>query len=205
MKIRTFPLSAYEANCYLFSKGKDAVLIDPGDYSQEIVDIIKNENLNITHILITHIHLDHFYGATQFSKLTGAKIYISPEEDYLIKEEVDSWKECMYKKSCGMVDYQPFEPGSYKFLGEQCDVISAPGHTPGSLILYFPKLALAFVGDVIFQGSVGRHDFNGGDYETLMSSIKDIVFKFPDKTSLYTGHGPKTTVGHEKRHNPFVR
>ncbi|SEA56380.1 Glyoxylase, beta-lactamase superfamily II [Desulfuromusa kysingii] len=205
MKIRPFQLSAYEANCYLISNKGKAVLIDPGDYSMEIANIIRNEDLQVTHILITHIHLDHFYAATAFSKLTGAKIYINPADGYLIKEEVDTWKECMYSQSCGMVDYEPFDPGMYEFLGEKCEVIATPGHTPGSLTLHFPDHTLAFVGDVIFSGSVGRSDFNGGDYETLMTTIKSKIFKFPPDTKLYTGHGPVTTVDYERRNNSFVK
>jgi len=205
MQIRTFPLSAYQANCYLLSKNDEAVIIDPGDSCQEIVKILEREKLSVTHILITHIHLDHFYAATEFAKLTGAKIHISPEDGYLIKEEVDSWQECMYRSTCGMVDYEPFLPGSCEYLGEKCDVLSTPGHTPGSLTLHFPELEQAFVGDVVFAGSVGRTDYNGGDHATLMDTIKSIIFKLPEQTKLYTGHGPTTTVLRELTHNPFVK
>ncbi len=205
MKIRMFPLSAYQANCYLLSQGGKAVIVDPGDFSQVIVDILDKENLQVTHILITHVHLDHFYAASAFADLTGAEVYISPEDAHLIREEVDGWKECLYSKPCGPVKYKPFTAGTHDYLGEACEVLPTPGHTPGSLTLHFPARQVAFVGDVIFAGSVGRTDFNGGDSATLMNSIKEIIFKFPEPTTLYTGHGSPTTVGHEKKHNPFVQ
>lgn len=205
MKIRIFPLSAYQANCYLVSRENEAIIIDPGDLSQELVNIIEKEKLKITHILITHIHLDHFYAASKFAELTGAQVYISPDDGHLIQEEIDTWEECMYSESCGRVEYEPFLAGQHEYLGEKCEVLSTPGHTPGSLTLHFPDSNVAFVGDVIFAGSVGRTDFNGGDTETLMHTVKNIIFKLPSQTKLYSGHGPATTVGHEEKHNPFAR
>jgi len=114
MKIRMFPLSAYQANCYLVSRENEAIIIDPGELSQELVNIIENEKLKITHILITHIHLDHFYAANKFAELTGAQVYISPDDGHLIQEEIDTWKECMYSESCGMLEYEPFLAGQHE-------------------------------------------------------------------------------------------
>lgn len=204
MQIRMFPLSAWQANCYLLSRDGEAVLVDPGEYDQGIVDIIENENLKVTHILITHIHLDHFYGATRFAELTGAKIYIHPKDDYLIPIEVVTWEECMYPESCGLVDYVPFEVGVYEFLGERCDVMLTPGHTPGSVTLYFSALKIALSGDVIFAGSVGRTDLNGGEPEVLPRTIHEVLFKLPGDTQLLSGHGQPTTVEHEMKYNPCV-
>lgn len=205
MKIRVFPLSVYQANCYLLSHNGEAVIIDPGDHCQELIDVIEVEQLKITQILITHIHLDHFYAAVEFANLTGATVYISPDDGHLIQEEIDTWQECQYSQVCEFPDYEPFTTGAHEYLGQRCEVISTPGHTPGSLTLHFPDSDLAFVGDVIFAGSVGRTDFNGGDYPTLMKTIKEVIFNLPEQTRLYTGHGSPTTVEREKRHNPFVK
>ncbi|NDV18800.1 MBL fold metallo-hydrolase [Pseudodesulfovibrio sp. JC047] len=205
MHIRSFQVSAYETNCYLVSKGTEAIVIDPGDDCPALVETIAKEQLHVTHIIITHTHLDHFYGAMRLSQSTGAKIYIHPDDEVLIDQEISTWKECMYSESCGPIDHEPLPCGTYHFLEEKCEVMLTPGHTPGSVTLYFPELSLVFVGDVIFQRSVGRHDLPGGDYQTLMASIHNVILPLPDSTTLYTGHGPTTTVGSEKQFNPFIR
>lgn len=205
MKIRSFQVSAYETNCYLVSKGNEAIIIDPGDDCQALVEILNNEQLQVTHILITHTHLDHFYGATRLSQITGAKIYIHPDDEVLINQEISTWQECMYPRSCGPIDHEPLLVGTTSFLQEKCEVIQTPGHSPGSVTFYFPELSFAFVGDVIFQRAIGRHDFPGGSYEVLMASIQNVIMTLPDTTTLYTGHGPVTTVGSEKQFNPFIR
>lgn len=205
MQIRSFQVSAYETNCYLLSKGHEAVVIDPGDDCEPLLETLANEQLEVTHILITHTHLDHFYGATRLSQITGAKIYIHPDDEVLISQEIETWEECMYSKSCGPIVHEPLLTDTKYFLQEKCEVMLAPGHTPGSVVLHFPELSFAFVGDVVFHGAVGRHDLPGGDYDALMASIHDVILTMPDATKLYPGHGPETTVGYERRFNPFIR
>jgi len=102
-------------------------------------------------------------------------------------------------------EYQPLEPGEREFLGEKCQILHTPGHTPGSLTLYFPESKVLFAGDLIFQGSIGRTDFPGGSLESLLQGVREKIFTLPGDTVIYPGHGPQTTVESEKKHNPFFR
>lgn len=203
MDIRKFVLSMYRSNGYLLSDGRKAVFIDPGDVSEEVTDIIEQEGLELTHILITHIHLDHFYGAGALTVKTGAKVFFGADDSFLMPEELKDWESMGYFSPAQPVGMNPMNAGEYEFLGRKCIVMPVPGHTPGSLVYYFPEEKTVFTGDLIFAGSVGRTDFHGGDAEKLMNSIRTCIFTLDDDTVIYSGHGPSTTVGREKKRSFF--
>lgn len=203
MKIDTIPLGLLETNCYILNNGSEAVVIDPGGDSAPILDWLVEKKLTLTHILNTHLHLDHTFGNAKLSEATGVKIQAGDGEK-LIRESR------LVKggfSGLPMVDdyeWEAMEPGKYPMLGKTCEVRFTPGHSPGSLIFYFEDAKVAFVGDVIFKNSVGRSDFDGSSHTQLIESIKNQVFTLPEETVLYPGHGPTTTVKDEMKSNPYV-
>jgi len=202
MDVRTFPIGPLETNCYLaFADGK-AVAVDPGGDPAPLLSFMKQQGLTLTHILNTHLHFDHIFGNAALKAATGAPILANPEDAYLMDTELGKggvW-------GLPLVDdfsYTELAPGDAEFLGAPCQVLHTPGHTPGSLTFYFPDSRVAFVGDLIFNRSIGRTDFAGGDLETLRQSVIERIFTLPDDVVLYSGHGVATTVKEEKLHNPF--
>ncbi len=204
MEIKKFTLKPLDTNCYVLYKGKNGVVIDPGGYIESILEFIKDNNLKIKQILNTHLHFDHTLGNRQLQRETGAKIYANTRDSYLLNTELGEGG------VFGLPKVEPFEfenidEGEYEFSEEKMVILSTPGHTPGSLSFYFPEHGIVFSGDLIFYHSVGRTDFPGGDFDTLKSSIREKIYTLPNATFIYPGHGEPTTVGEEKRHNPFVK
>lgn len=202
MDIKTFPLGPLQTNCYVLANGSEAVAIDPGGDPEAVLAYLKDNGLTLTHILNTHLHFDHTYGNKALSEATGAPILCSREDLYLL----DSWLGKggdMGLPVIEMYEYQTIEPGESTFAGTKCTIFPTPGHSMGSLTFYFPDAGAAFVGDLIFYRSIGRTDFPGGDMDVLRQSVVDHIFTLPPETLLLSGHGPETSVGDEKNHNPF--
>ncbi len=202
MQVSVFPLGALETNCFLASLDGKAVVVDPGGDPAPLLDVLKRENLTLTHILNTHLHFDHIFGNASLHEATGAPILANKEDDYLMQSELGRgglWGLPLVET----FTYTHLEPGDTELLGVLCKVLHTPGHSPGSLTFYFPDFKVAFVGDLIFWRSVGRTDFPGGSHEVLLRSVMDKIFTLPDDVRLYSGHGPSTNVGDEKLHNPF--
>ncbi len=202
MEVRTFPIGPLQTNCFLLMEGSEALVVDPGGDPAPILSLLKERQLSLTHIVATHFHCDHIYGSAVLHKATGAPILASPDDAPLLDTELGAGG------FMGLPLVEPFEydslnPGEATFLGQPCTVMATPGHSPGSLSLYFPKASAVFVGDLIFCGSIGRTDFPGGSEKTLLDSVINNIFVLPEDTVIYSGHGPETTVGQEKRHNPF--
>lgn len=204
MRIRIFALGPLQTNGYLLSHGSEAVFVDPGGDPAEVLDVLRDEKLTLTHILITHLHFDHVYGAAKLARETGAPILVGNGDAHLKDMEIGSGG------AMGLPKVEPFEfsaieVGETEFLGAKCVVILTPGHTPGGLTYYFPDAEAAFVGDSIFAGAVGRTDFPGGSMPTLLRAVEKGIFTLPENTELYPGHGPSTKVREEKLHNPFFQ
>ncbi len=202
MHVSVYPIGPLDTNCFLLSHEGEAVAVDPGGNPEPLLDEINREKLKLTHILNTHLHFDHTFGNAMLHQATGAPILANKEDDYLLQSELG--KGGMW--GLPLIDdfaYESVGPGDIQLLGVTCKVLHTPGHSPGSLTYYFPEFKVAFVGDVIFKRSIGRTDFPGGSYEELQRSIIENIFSMPDEVVLYNGHGPDTTVGDEKLHNPF--
>ena len=176
--------------------------IDPGGDPSRVVDFLKQESLTLTHILNTHFHLDHIYGNAALAKTTSAPILANPEDEFLLGTEIGGGG-FMGLPKVPDFDYSFIKPGSHTFVGALCQAISTPGHTPGSLSFYFPEAGILFAGDVLFRRGVGRTDFPGGNWETLLESIRDGLFSLPPETVVYSGHGDPTTIGEETANNPY--
>lgn len=201
LKIETFVLGPDETNCYLISQGSDAVLIDAGMEPQRLIERIESDKLDLRAIYLTHFHLDHIGGVQELLGRFPAPVFAS-EQDQFLKEI--SFEGGGIREFSGFVDF-PFEslaPGRQKVLGQDMLVFDTPGHTPGSLSFFFPAAGCVFVGDLLFMIAVGRTDLPRGSSSDLTSSIRSRIFILPDDTRIYSGHGPMTTVIHEKENNP---
>lgn len=208
--VRSFAFNPFSENSYVLSdETKQCVIIDPGCYTpdekKELAEYIEDNKLQPVKLLNTHCHIDHVLG----NKFVSEKYKIAlemNEKDLMNLHALKSVSE-MYNIPCEL------SPEPKVFLNEgdvvhfgnsALDVIFAPGHSSGSIVFYSVENKLAISGDVLFYQSIGRYDFPGGNYETLISSIKDKLFLLPDETKIYSGHGPMTTIGFEKRNNPFL-
>ena len=188
----------------------EAVVMDPGMMREEeremVTKFIDEHNLNVTHILLTHLHLDHVTGARWLADQTGADVCGSIQ-DAQIGLELPEQVAYFHLK----VDVEPLtidrdlsEGDTIPLGDEMIQVLHVPGHSPGGLAFYLPESALLIAGDTIFNGSVGRTDLMGGDMVQLLNSIREKIFTLPDETVIASGHGPTTTVADEKRFNPFL-
>ncbi|MDR1945851.1 MAG: MBL fold metallo-hydrolase [Desulfovibrio sp.] len=203
MQVAVFPLGPLETNCFLIHTDGEAVAVDPGGDPAPVLRRLGDRKLRLTHILLTHLHFDHTFGVAPLAKATGAAV-LGPEADrYMLAGEMGSGGTWGLPR-VEHYDFSAIVPGDMDLLGTVCRVIATPGHTPGGLSFYFSNLGAVFSGDTLFYRSIGRSDFPGGNHAVLCASIREKLFKLPDDTMVYSGHGPVTTIGAEKRSNPFV-
>ncbi|MBT3147286.1 MBL fold metallo-hydrolase [Neptunomonas phycophila] len=208
MKYRIIPVTPFQQNCTLWwcEATKKAAVVDPGGDIEKILLAIEEEGVVLEKILLTHGHIDHVGGTGALKEQLGLPIE-GPHYDDLY------WIEGLKKQSSmfGFPAVESFTPDRWLTDGEvvqvgeeQLSVLHCPGHTPGHVVFYHQASQVAQVGDVIFNGSIGRTDFPGGDHPTLISSIKDKLFSLSDEVVFIPGHGPVSTLGYEKKNNPFV-
>ena len=187
----------------------EAVLIDPGDEVEDLLDAAARRQLKIQAILLTHAHLDHVTGVARAKAALGVPVWLHQADNFLYEAVVQQGAMFGLK-----VEPQPpvdrfYEgEGPLRFGRYQVRVLHTPGHCPGGVCLAVsregdPRPTL-FVGDTLFAGSIGRTDLPGGDLDTLLRSIREVLFAFPDDTVVWSGHGPETTIGKERRTNPFL-
>lgn len=187
--------SYMSANCYLLIKDRDCVLIDPTFPDQKLFDYLQKEKLNLTKIVLTHGHYDHWTGLEQLKKIyPSTLVYASSLDSYWFNNNP-------FTNYLPKIDIDLNLLDEIDFLGEIFKIYKTPGHSLGSISFYNNNIL--FVGDLIFFESVGRTDLDGGNYDTLLTSIKTIL-NLPKETIIYPGHGRATTVGHEIKHNPFL-
>lgn len=185
--------------------GAEAVAIDPGGDAVAMADFLESKRLRLAAILLTHAHIDHIEGISRLHRRIEAPIYLHPDDRRFYENAP------MQAVQFGLT-IAPLPSPSEKLAHAQrlkfgslvFEVRHVPGHAPGHVMFYAEKHKLAFVGDVVFNGSIGRTDLPGGNYQELMRSIRQQVLTLPDATVLYSGHGPPTTVGDERVGNPFL-
>jgi len=211
MLIRTAAVSPFFKNGYVVTCAatRQAVLIDPGDEVGELLDAAAADRATVTAILLTHAHLDHITGVTEAKSATGAPIWIHRDDLFLYDDVVEQGRMFGLKVSPQPAIDRFYESGRrFEFGHCVVDVHHTPGHSPGGVCLAIgentSKRRDLFVGDTLFAGSIGRTDLPGGDMDTLLASIRNVLFTFPDDAVVYSGHGPDTTIGEEKRTNPFL-
>ena len=207
MKIirKTFPVGPLQCNCTIIGDTETGIgyVFDPGGDAQRIMATVESMGLKIIGIIHTHAHLDHILAAGEIQRKTGAPIWVNRSDMFL-------WD--TVEMQCRMfgVPYTPVPDPDHWIEDEQeleCggSCIHTPGHTPGSTSFYFEDSSLLIAGDTLFQGSIGRTDFEGGDAGLLVKSIQQRIYKLDESATVITGHGPKTTIGQEMRFNAFVR
>ncbi|MFO7971926.1 MAG: MBL fold metallo-hydrolase [Desulfobacterales bacterium] len=205
MIIKELVVGPLMANCFIFGcdETKEAVVIDPGGDADRILFSLSDSGLTVKYIINTHGHFDHVAANGKIKDATGADILIHPLDAPML--ESLSTNAALFGIS---VENSPpcdqtIEEGDTVSFGKiTLKVLHTPGHTPGGISLYTDKIV--FVGDTLFSGSIGRTDFPGGDFNTLISSIRTKLFKMDDDVRVLSGHGPETSIGSEKRFNPFV-
>lgn len=202
MPIATFPLGPLGTNSYLLNAGPRAVAIDVGGDPAPMLEYLAAHKLTLDAICLTHRHFDHVYGVASLAEATGAPVY-SPAGDEAIATTESGMGGIWGMPLVTPFASEPMPVGQTQFGGMDCIVLETPGHTPGGVSLYFPAEKAVFTGDALFYRSMGRTDFPGGNQDQLLRSIRDILFRLPGDVTVYPGHGPATTIGDERRHNPF--
>jgi glyoxylase-like metal-dependent hydrolase (beta-lactamase superfamily II) len=209
LKHLLLPVTPYAQNCSLIGcsqTGKGAI-IDPGGDLEEILELVTRSGLTIERLLITHGHFDHCGVAAELAERLQVPIEGPHQEDEFLLQSLPEW--CV---RAGFPIGRAFTPQRYLDDGDlvqvgelSLQVLHCPGHTPGHVAFYQPQARMAFVGDILFRGSIGRSDFPRSDPRQLLMSIQHKLFPLGDEVTIVPGHGPLSTLGYERQHNPFVR
>ena len=205
MIIKTLPVGPIMANCFIVGcqETMKAAVIDPGDEADKILQSVADSNLEVKTIINTHGHFDHVSANKGIHAATNAPILIHALDAAMLEHISASAANWGLSAENSPAPERTLNDGDTIDFGKiTLNVLHTPGHTPGGISLFTD--GHVFVGDTLFAGSIGRTDFPGGDFATLKSSIQDKLFALGDDVRVYTGHGPETTIGHEKQHNPFV-
>jgi hydroxyacylglutathione hydrolase len=206
MDVRMFTVGPVAENSYIFRRdGSDrALIVDPGDEPDKLLGAVEALGVTLDGILLTHTHFDHIGAVAPVAKATGAEVWV-PEKEAFVLADINSfvWP--------GFGPFESYEAEHTVVGGErlelagfEIDVLSTPGHSTGHVTFSIPDEEVVFSGDVLFQGSVGRTDLPGGDWETLLESIRTLVDTLPAATTVYPGHMGITTLGAERATNPFL-
>jgi glyoxylase-like metal-dependent hydrolase (beta-lactamase superfamily II) len=201
------PVGPLQCNCSIIGDetSREAMVIDPGDDVDDVLAIIGKHNLVVKQIVITHAHIDHVGGAMKLRAITGAPILLN-QSDYALLGMLDLQATWIGMKSPGKVEIdQSLEQANLVKAGSiVATVLHTPGHTEGSICLYFPAENKLIAGDTLFLGSIGRTDLPGGSSKKIIDSIRGKLLALPDETLVIPGHGPPTTIGDERENNPFL-
>jgi hydroxyacylglutathione hydrolase len=212
MLIETRAVPPFHKNGFVVgsARTRDALLIDPGDEVAELLDIVSSRELTVKYILLTHAHIDHVTGVGEAQRALNAPVYLH-RDDLMLYNALPQQAALfgLPVPSVPAID-QFYDLGTPLVAGDlEVKVHHTPGHCPGGVCLQIGAAAQPardlFVGDTLFAGSIGRTDLPGGNYETLMRSIREVLFTLGDDSVVYPGHGPATTIGRERRTNPFCR
>lgn len=204
---KIIPVGPLQCNCSIIGDETtgDAMVIDPGDNIDAISSILRENKLQVKQIVITHAHIDHVGGAMKLRALTGAPILLN-QNDYALLKMLDIQATWVGVPPPGNVSIEAdiADGDSLQTGNLKARVMHTPGHTEGSVCLYFPAEKLLIAGDTLFARSIGRTDLPGGSYEKIMRSLHTRVLTLPDDTVVIPGHGQRTTIGEEREENPFL-
>jgi len=206
MDVRMITVGPVQENCFLVSEGERAVIVDPGEEAPRLLRAIESKGLTLDAILLTHTHFDHVGAVAPLAKATGAPVYC-PEIEVPVLQDIMA-----FVPWPGFGPFESWDPEhtvsggeTLELAGMTFDVRFTPGHSPGHVTYAARGEHALFSGDVLFEGSVGRVDLPGGDWPTLLASIAALIDEFDDETTVYPGHMGITTLGAERRTNPFLR
>lgn len=201
------PVGPLQCNCSIIGDEttREAMVIDPGDEIDNVLAVVGKHNLQVKQIVITHAHIDHVGGAMKLRAATGAPILLN-QNDYALLKMLDAQAVWIGVPTPGKVEIdRSVTTGETVSAGSHtAEVLHTPGHTEGSICLYFPAEKKLIAGDTLFAGSIGRTDLPGGDMQKIMRSLHTTVFSLPDETLVVPGHGELTTIGEERETNPFL-
>ena len=207
MIIEELVVGPLQTNCFVVGDEatREGIVIDPGGDAELILEAVKRLQLQIRLVVNTHGHFDHIMANREVMEATGAPLAIHPDDAGMLTNPLRSFSFFLGEfhpsppASVSLVEGGAVEVGSWRLK-----VLHTPGHSPGSVSLWQEQQGVVFSGDVLFNMGVGRTDFPGGSMRVLLQSIRDKLFTLPDDTTVYSGHGPKTTIGSERAHNPFL-
>lgn len=212
MIIESRELWVAATNTYVVAadRGGPAVVVDAPPDPDAVVDLLAKHDLTPVALLLTHGHIDHMGGAGGVVAATGSTSYMHPDDDFLVQDPAAALRALfgpvIEPGSIAALVYEPLDDKArLSMAGLEIDVVHTPGHTPGHCCFVLESEGIMFSGDQLFAGSIGRTDLPGGSFEQLMESMRDRVLVYPDDTEVLPGHGPRTTLGRERRSNPFLR
>jgi glyoxylase-like metal-dependent hydrolase (beta-lactamase superfamily II) len=201
------PVGPLQCNCSVIGDetSREAMVIDPGDDIEDVLALVRKHGLTVKQIVITHAHIDHVGGAMKLRGLTGAPIVLN-QNDYALLKMLDVQAAWIGVAPPGEVkiDHSVGQEDKLQTGSLQASVLHTPGHTEGSICLYFPAEKKLIAGDTLFAGSIGRTDLPGGSFEKIIDSLQGRLLALPDETVVVPGHGPLTTIGEERESNPFL-
>lgn len=213
MKISRFSFNAFQESTFVIwdDESLECAIIDPGCYysreRQVLENFISKNNLKMKYLILTHLHLDHYFGAPFVARTYNVPVSACREDEFLLEMmsmQADMYGTPLPDAPIAIGNY--LQAGDTLYLGnEPIEVLHVPGHSKGSLAYYLPQSECVFCGDALFEGSIGRTDLPGGDFDELLSSIRTQLFTLPADTVAYPGHGPETTIADEIKSNPFLR
>lgn len=223
IKIRTMVLGMCQTNCYFFYREKEAsgqaeaagqagaagrtpvIVVDPADQGEQIYEALRQKGFDVKAILLTHGHFDHIWGVNALRRLSNAPVYAWEGGRALLEDAQLNVSAQAGRAETVQADHYVKDESTLSLEGFQIKVIATPGHTQGSCCYYLEEEGVLFSGDTLFEGSVGRTDLPTGSMSSLVRSIKEKLLVLPEAVQVFSGHGGQTTIGDEKRYNPYCR
>ncbi len=205
MILEKITVGSYMSNCYIVGceETKEAAVIDPGADFKKIYETIEELNVKIKFVILTHAHGDHIGALNEVIKKYNVPVYVHEDEVDMLQDANKNLSRMMFRKEIKVEPQKLLKDGEIIELGNlEMEIIHTPGHTKGSISIKVENIILT--GDTLFNGSIGRTDFLGGSFEDIISSIKTKIFKYDDEVIVYPGHNSPTTIGNERKTNPFV-